>query len=268
MGSFTSTCAISHLPISDNDEVVMLLLKDRASDKCNCGVVYSDDLWEPKYLPVYGIYDSYGRVDKYNRHNWNVKLIEETEGKPLLPKDRFSKEDSIQGMIHQRKSPLGIMMCHRWAYETLTKSTSGYPDDITMYDMGEYAKKFYTSLKALKDDADAYEVTRHYERSEKTEEYERNDRYSAMMRFSQYKSITKIYVNHLIELSKTADFYPETVLLELSRYILFKENFQKLSRVFHPQVLGSEGEMVMDLHRKLLVKSLNYIENFNERCDE
>lgn len=64
MGSYNETCALTHLPIENGDDVVFLVLEqqERFAEKAEVGV-YPGYFWAPCVLPIYAKYDDFGRVE-------------------------------------------------------------------------------------------------------------------------------------------------------------------------------------------------------------
>jgi len=85
MGSWNGTCMLSNLPIEVGDKIKLILLKDKFGLhelKRSGGYVYSDEIFKPVYLPISGVYDDYGCIEKIVEDS-NYKLIEESLKKQL-----------------------------------------------------------------------------------------------------------------------------------------------------------------------------------------
>jgi hypothetical protein len=83
MGSFNKIGSISGLPISCGDETVLIFLrKNKYNDNFLGGVCYSHDWFAPALLPIFGIYDDYGRIEDIER-NSAVDYIEGIFGKDI-----------------------------------------------------------------------------------------------------------------------------------------------------------------------------------------
>lgn len=64
MGCFNKIGFISGLPISAGDDTVLIfMLKNKHAEDMRGGVVYSTDWFQPAFLPVYGKYDDYGKIE-------------------------------------------------------------------------------------------------------------------------------------------------------------------------------------------------------------
>lgn len=78
MGSFNKIGFISSLPITAGDETTLIFLKpNKYAEKG--GITYSTDWYEPIFLPVFGQYDDYGKIDGIKRTD-SVKFIEDFFG--------------------------------------------------------------------------------------------------------------------------------------------------------------------------------------------
>ena len=76
MGYFNKIGFISSLPIvSGDDTVLIFMLPNKYSEDKNSGVCYSTDWFEPAFLPIYGEYDGYGRIENVKRTK-SVEFIE------------------------------------------------------------------------------------------------------------------------------------------------------------------------------------------------
>lgn len=60
MGGCDVTCAVSHLPILEKDPCRFIFLREREFESDS----YHGDIWHPMTLPVKGVYDWYGSVEK------------------------------------------------------------------------------------------------------------------------------------------------------------------------------------------------------------
>jgi hypothetical protein len=76
MGSFNKIGFISSLPIFSGDEATLVfMIPNKYSDNKHSGVCYSTDLYEPAFLPIFGEYDDYGRIENVKMTD-SVKFIE------------------------------------------------------------------------------------------------------------------------------------------------------------------------------------------------
>lgn len=84
MGCFNKIGMISSLPIEINDETVLVFMqKNKYADTENKGgVVYPHDWFVPTFLPIFGTYDDYGRIENI-QDSPVIKYIEEFFGKDI-----------------------------------------------------------------------------------------------------------------------------------------------------------------------------------------
>jgi len=67
MGCWNGTCGITNLPIHHGEDIVFYILQEnsfRESPGFGTGICYSDELFSPLGLPIYGKYDDYGGIEK------------------------------------------------------------------------------------------------------------------------------------------------------------------------------------------------------------
>ena len=79
MGSWYGTCGLTQLPLTEQ-EVVMIPLELRSMGMLGgADHRHPHDLWVPKCVPVYGVYDDYGNMemhkDQQRLHDINVGVI-------------------------------------------------------------------------------------------------------------------------------------------------------------------------------------------------
>lgn len=83
MGSFGKVGFISSLPISQGDETTLIFLKpNEYTLEKKGGVTYSTDWYEPVFLPIFGQYDDYGKIEDIKKTD-SVKFIEDFFGLPI-----------------------------------------------------------------------------------------------------------------------------------------------------------------------------------------
>lgn len=76
MGCWNATCAISNLPITDNNPVKLIFLQGKYSYSGISGFYSPDSCMAPAFYDIDAIYDDYGSVKKITE-DWNTKLITE-----------------------------------------------------------------------------------------------------------------------------------------------------------------------------------------------
>lgn len=78
MGSFNKIGFLSSLPISAGDDTALIFLKpNKYAEKG--GTTYSTDWYEPIFLPIFGRYDDYGKIENIKQTS-SVKFIEDFFG--------------------------------------------------------------------------------------------------------------------------------------------------------------------------------------------
>jgi hypothetical protein len=98
MGSWYETCALTNLPILEDDKVCMFVIVEN-HDNCggNCGA-YGE--WAPLTLPIHGKYNDYGGITGY-REDWFTKHFEAWFNASLanrdiiIPQDERERNDEI-----------------------------------------------------------------------------------------------------------------------------------------------------------------------------
>ena len=82
MGSFGEKGFASGMPIVYGDKTVLIFYKNGYERKKNGGNVYIVDKYKPVFLPIFGEYDDYGRIDDIVE-DVNVKFIEKFFGESI-----------------------------------------------------------------------------------------------------------------------------------------------------------------------------------------
>lgn len=99
MGCYDSVCSVSHIPIAEGDDVVLIYVG---------ASMYQYQLDSAKYypvaLPLFGEYDDYGDIE-YNKteNEFNLPYFENTINenfKNVIPLPRFSDSDLIETFRH------------------------------------------------------------------------------------------------------------------------------------------------------------------------
>jgi hypothetical protein len=88
MGSFSTTCTVSGLPITGGETVHFFLVTEGLRGLSGNAAVYPDDLWSPRTWPLVGKYDDYGGVEDYKLDatsrawldGFQIDLVEMPEG--------------------------------------------------------------------------------------------------------------------------------------------------------------------------------------------
>lgn len=64
MGCFNGRCIFSGLPILSGEKAGMILLASSHKRGRSNSLIDTSDMWQPIGLPIYGLYDDYGRIEK------------------------------------------------------------------------------------------------------------------------------------------------------------------------------------------------------------
>lgn len=64
MNEYNATCGLTNLPIQENDEVVLLIVRQKNPKICSFAPTKTNatDLASPVFLPIYGLYDGFGSI--------------------------------------------------------------------------------------------------------------------------------------------------------------------------------------------------------------
>ena len=86
MGCYNKISMMSGLPIEANDETVLVFMSVNGTSswrKDMSGTCYSHDYFIPTFLPIFGQYDDYGKIDSI-KDTSSVKFIEEFFGESIV----------------------------------------------------------------------------------------------------------------------------------------------------------------------------------------
>lgn len=180
MGCWNETCAITQMPIHVGDPVVLVFLTkvDRHAENHN-GFCHVNDIWTPKFLPVFGEYDDYGGLEEI-QENWNTEYIVDSLKSELmavrlstptvhtlqdaddlhgehedLDLDSFDLSDVLE-QIHQDKVwvpgvrqnlPVGWCMMHRWVWDHMTRIMErDWRPNITLDTVVAHGESYYDAM--------------------------------------------------------------------------------------------------------------------------
>jgi len=139
MGSFNKIGFISGLPIESGDDTVLVfMLKNKHMENARGGVVYSTDGFKPAFLPVYGSYDDYGKIDGIAKTS-ATKYIEDFFGSDIdsiieniddLSVGRGSDDIKVEKNIELVKDRLTFGLEHKEVFDKMCSSKLiGYTSD-------------------------------------------------------------------------------------------------------------------------------------------
>ena len=179
MGCWNETCAVTQIPIMSGDPVALVLLTkvDRHAEN-HSGFCYANDIWTPKFLPVFGEYDDYGSVENI-QENWNTQFIVDqlrqelaqvrlTQPTPradsthadtrkhfALDLDAFTVNDVLD-QIHEDRVwvpgvrdnlPVGWCMMHRWVWDHMTQIMErDWRDNISLNTVISHGETYYEAM--------------------------------------------------------------------------------------------------------------------------
>ncbi|MCE6957876.1 hypothetical protein LAZ40_02235 [Cereibacter sphaeroides] len=164
MGSWNATCAISHVAITWDDPVRLILLCEvpaGVNRGWSSGALLSpSDHWVPVSLALKGQYDGYGRVTGIEPDDWSLKHVIEllrihalpspadcSEGETAFDPRSIADIKTVQNLIHESRlmvasphGPLRIsaMMVHEPIYQALSqrlRNDFDPEDDVLPQDM-------------------------------------------------------------------------------------------------------------------------------------
>ena len=90
MGSYNHTCGISQLPILEGESVrcFIIMPEDHITHGTDDNTTYSNDLYNPMYLPFKATYDGFGSVDNV-MEDWNTAIILSSLRSRISPADQL-----------------------------------------------------------------------------------------------------------------------------------------------------------------------------------
>jgi hypothetical protein len=180
MGCWNETCAITQMPIHVGDPVVLVFLTkvDRHAENHN-GFCNVNDIWTPKFLPVFGEYDDYGGLEEI-QENWNTEYIVDSLKSELMtvrlstpakhtspdPDDLHAEREDLDlasfglsdvlEQIHsnkvwvpgvQKTLPVGWCMMHRWVWDHMTRILErDWRPNITLDTVVAHGEAYYDAM--------------------------------------------------------------------------------------------------------------------------
>jgi hypothetical protein len=142
MGSYNKIGFISSLPIEYGDEATLLFMLPGLYQKKPGGVTYSTDLYEPAFLPIFGTYDDYGRIEdvKYTTvvefieqfFGLNIEtIIEEVDDASVGRHD--TKCSATKNVELYKKLTFGLELTHVYNHMASKKKIAFVEDNINEY---------------------------------------------------------------------------------------------------------------------------------------
>ena len=180
MGCWNETCAITQMPIQNGDPVVLVFLtKVDQTDQNHDGFCYSNAIWAPKFLPVFGSYDDYGGIEDV-QENWNTQHIVQQLAEELAqvrltrPSRQVDSDDlhdvdkteqldlsnfciqDVMEQIHEDRIwvpgvrgllPMGWCMMHRWVWDHMTRIMErDWRDNLTLDQVVQHGETYYEAM--------------------------------------------------------------------------------------------------------------------------
>lgn len=161
MGSFNTTCSVSHLPIGMGDEVkIFFLIKNPYADNIHC---YANDAWNLYGIPLDAVYDNYGTYtlveNERNLQIWDAyarefrkRIVEVEQGPNQFHDCPVSRDnitfDTIQNAIWEGRAQLvhkflddepikltiRIMAVHKAIYDSISEEFDSWSGKLVLED--------------------------------------------------------------------------------------------------------------------------------------
>jgi hypothetical protein len=139
MGSFNQIGFISKLPIEPGEDTVLIFMRVRddkkdAFEKIKGGTVYSTDVAEPYFLPIFGKYEDYGYIDdietttitEYITNFFDLPILEVIKRINYNAGRSNPDETLIPEKNHKIFRQLTYGLEHRHVYEEMSKMCDDY----------------------------------------------------------------------------------------------------------------------------------------------
>jgi len=134
MGCFNGTCALTQLPIVCGDNVVVYVLKANpyTADDLGGMICYSDDLYKPFGLPLYGKYNDYGSVEKISNPEIGKLIVSAADFKggdiyEMLEaiRENHRSDENLAALKRIACRGYAYVLFHKFAVDTVIKSYKG-----------------------------------------------------------------------------------------------------------------------------------------------
>lgn len=77
MGCWNGTCAVSNLAITYGDPCRLIIIEEKPYGYSGGGFCYSTDAWYPRVMPIKGIYDDYGSIERFELNDFHEISFEQ-----------------------------------------------------------------------------------------------------------------------------------------------------------------------------------------------
>lgn len=106
MGCWNETCGLSHLPIFQGEDAVLVILKAMPKQFVNLAQ-WHDDMYTPVAPPLYGKYNDYGTIEPDSAYADYHQRIYARLTRDQKPEDRLPLEEALDEIIRGDFSPDG-----------------------------------------------------------------------------------------------------------------------------------------------------------------
>jgi hypothetical protein len=267
MGCWNETCAITNLPIHCEEDMVVFF------------TLYHNGEWKLIPVPFYGQYDDYGWFDpdsgqepKLSVLNTMLSGFEFVKVKSHKPASPFKDFKALENTIHEGNitfkdwenkytGKIGVIFCHKAAYEKITNHYQDYSEVITVNEFAEHLTPYCNTVKDVvippEDQLLAAGIISKAIRSIDVETTNINFLCARVFDVGyDYPNIADCVMNKLITVEETA------------RVFFFKSNMYALRKVIQPNFAhrGSQTS-IYKVHSDLVDVMKELIDRENNRLD-
>ena len=238
MGCFNRIGFLSGLPIEYGDETVLIFLKNNEFDD-NSGVVYATDIYSPTFLPIFGDYDEYGKIENIEDTPIS-KYVEEFFGDDIESIITKVDDNSVGRNNEDLKMPKNDELFQKLTFCLEHKSV--YDKLVTE---GEYEIESIDDLKTQLESGLRDHISPGGERFG-----ERFDRMLAKHKGIPYVDKTELFINQIGE--KT-----------IREFLYFNSGVGNLNSKYFPSNYGSQSQdhilhyKMLSLYRNIIVGKLS-----------
>lgn len=134
MGCWNGTCALTGLPIVVDDEIVLIPLISTTNIFGNYLTYRPEDKYSPLGLPIKGLYDDYGGIEKIQMHEENERFLRNQEFYKIAEDKSISKQMVEDAYERSRFSLLSDIVIHTY--------DSCETEKIEIEDMEQFLKEY------------------------------------------------------------------------------------------------------------------------------
>lgn len=246
MGSFNKIGFVSSLPIEANDDTVLIFMSKQNHSEMG-GTVYPQDMYAPVFLPIFGSYDDYGKIESI-KETPIVKYIEEFFGEDI---------DTIVSKVDDNSVGRGEVF-----------SVSKNDDVFQTLTFGLEHKSVYDKLASefISHDSKRFDMKSRLKRSYGSNDIRVNGKGFPDDFMAKYLSEEKgiAYVDPVI------GFIERIGEDEIKGFLSFNDAMMALNSKYFPSNYGSQTQdhvlhyKMLTLYRNLMVKRLSQYEESEE----